>query len=497
MPTVSLVDSSHPPASDVVVVGMVSSDDGPVLVPGAERVDEAMGGHLRQALRALGVSAAVDEVAKIPTLGLTSTPLVVAAGLGKTDDLNALDAEAVRRGVGAAIRALGKNGRITIAIGSGTDAGLVEAISDGAHLGAYRFARYKSNGAAAGTRRVDIGVAAPAAADARAALRRSRVITTAVNNTRDLVNTPANDLNPVTFAAYAKEHGEKAALTVEVLGERELRRGGYGGILGVGGGSSTPPRLVRLSYQPSRPKASVALVGKGITFDTGGLNLKTAMMALMKSDMGGAAAVIETVIAAAALRIPVAVTATVPMAENAVSGTSYRPSDVLTMHDGRTVEVADTDAEGRLVLADAILRAVEDTPDYLIETSTLTGGQIVALGDQTAGVMGSDDFRTLVVASGTAAGEALWPMPLPGYLRATLDSPVADIANLPKDRWASMLVGGVFLSDFIPDDLPWVHIDIAGPSFANAANGYTQRGGTGFIVRTMLATLKRIAADAS
>jgi leucyl aminopeptidase len=182
------------------------------------------------------------------------------------------------------------------------------------------------------------------------------------------------------------------------------------------------------------------------------------------------------------------------MAENAVSGTSYRPSDVLTMHDGRTVEVDDTDAEGRLVLADAILRACEDDPAYLIETSTLTGGQLVALGTQVSAAMGSEEFRDRVVATGNAAGEQLWAMPLPDHLRSWLDSPVADLTNLPKERWASMLIGGMFLSQFVGDGVQWVHLDIAVPSFASAASGYTPKGGTGVIVRTILATLAELGA---
>jgi leucyl aminopeptidase len=217
------------------------------------------------------------------------------------------------------------------------------------------------------------------------------------------------------------------------------------------------------------------------------------MMGQMKSDMGGAAAVVEAIVAAAKLRLPIQVTATVPMAENAVSGSAYRPSDVLTLRDGRTVEVDNTDAEGRLILADAILRACEDAPDYLIETSTLTGGQLVALGTHTSGAMGSDAFRDRVVAAGNAAGESLWPMPLPDHLRAGLDSPVADLVNLPKERWASMLVGGIFLKEFVADGIEWVHLDIAGPSFATSASGYTPMGGTGVIVRTVLAALEDIA----
>ncbi len=494
MTTVSLVSASAPLTADVIIIGTVSTKDGVALAAGSAPVDKALGGTLLGALKAVEASGRHDEVIKIPTLGKGSTPLIVATGLGNGVP-DALQSEAVRRGVGAALRVIDSAKRVAIAIGTTTDATLVGALSDGALLGGYRFTKYKSQATPAALKRIDVAVSDVASAEAKAAIRRSKIIIEAVNNTRDLVNTPANDLNPVTFAAYAKEQGEAAGLAVEVLDERALKRGGFGAILAVGAGSATPPRLVRLSYKPARAKAKVALVGKGITFDSGGLDLKQANMAQMKSDMGGAAAVISAIIAAAKLKLPLEITATVPMAENALSGSSYRPSDVLTMRDGRTVEVDNTDAEGRLILADAILRACEDNPDYLIETATLTGGQVVALGTQTSGAMGSDEFRDRVVASGIAAGESLWAMPLPAHLRPWLDSPVADIVNLAKERWASMLVAGVFLSEFVPDGLPWVHLDIAGPSFATAASGYNPKGGTGVIVRTIVAALTDIATS--
>ena len=492
MTSVQLHNASDPTPADVVIIATVSTATGLALAAGAKAVDVALGGTLLAALQALEASGHADEVCKIPTLASSGPALVVATGLGK-GDTDRFELENVRRAVGAALRTINKAKRIAIAIGDGTDPDLVGAISDGVLLGGYRFDRYKSAAKPATLKRVDVEVTEPTNAAARAALRRSAIITTAVNNTRDLVNTPANHLNPVTFAAYAKEHGEAAGLSIEVLDERALKRGSYGGILAVGSGSATPPRLVRMSYTPARSRGKVAFVGKGITFDTGGLDLKLAAMAAMKSDMGGAAAVVEAVIAAAKLKLPITVTATVPMAENAVSGTSYRPSDVLVMHDGRTVEVDNTDAEGRLILADAMLRACEDGPDYLIDTATLTGGQVVALGEHTAGAMGTEDFRDLVVNVGRAAGESLWAMPLTDDLRPRLDSPVADIVNLPKDRWGSMLIAAAFLRDFVADGVQWVHLDIAGPAFTGSAAGYNQRGGTGFIVRTILATLTELS----
>ena len=239
----------------------------------------------------------------------------------------------------------------------------------------------------------------------------------------------------------------------------------------------------------------MALVGKGITFDSGGLSIKpSAGMDHMKADMAGAAAVIATMTALAALDLPLEVIATVPMAENLPSGAAYRPADVLTMYGGKRVEVLNTDAEGRLILADAIVRAGEDSPTYLIETSTLTGAQRVALGDRIAGVMGSDDLRDRVVAAGDRVGEGMWPMPLPDELRAGLDSSVADLANITGDRMAGMLVAGLFLREFVPEGVRWAHLDVAGPAFNTGKPwGFTPKGGTGAPVRTLLATLEDIA----
>jgi leucyl aminopeptidase len=462
-----------------VVVGTVRTGRGVALAPGADGVDKATGKRLLDALHAVDATGRPDEVLKIPTLGRGDVPLVVATGLG--DDAGS--AEAVRRATGAALRRLTGRRRVHIAIDAPTG-----ALVEGALLGAYEFTTYKSQAKKQALRRITI----PGAAAQRAELRRAVAVAEAIVLTRDLVNTPPNDLYPETFAARAAELGKERGLTVEVLDDRALARGGYGGILGVGQGSARPPRLVRLSYKPTGARGHVALVGKGITFDTGGLNLKTAKMADMKSDMGGAAAVIASVLALAALEVPVRVTATVPMAENMPSGSSYRPSDILKMRNGSTVEVGDTDAEGRLILADAITRAAEDDPDRLIEISTLTGAQVVALGMRVIGAMGEDGWRDEVVAAGNAVGEASWAMPLPDELRAGLDTPVADIVNVPTERVAGMLVAGTFLRDYVPAGLPWVHLDIAGPSFnTGGPRDYTPKGGTGAGVRTIIAAVEQ------
>jgi leucyl aminopeptidase len=481
MPSVSLVDPAAPIKSDAVIVGVLQTQDGPRLAPGAQAVNRALGNRLLAALKDVGATGKPDQVVTIPTLGLADFKVVVATGLGE----NARDAEALRRGVGAATRIVNNHPRMHVAI-----TGPIGALAEGALLGAYSYTDYKSEAIAPMLRAVTIA----GVARSRRELTRAKVVAEAVLTARDLVNTPPNDLFPASFAAKAKELAKGTGVSVEILTEDGLRRGKYGAILAVGGGSVNPPRLVRLAYRPARSKATVALVGKGITFDSGGLNLKPgASMAAMKSDMGGAAGVILSTLAIAALKLPVTVIATVPMAENMPSGTAYRPSDVLTMRSGKTVEIGNTDAEGRLVLADALSRAAEDDPDYLIETSTLTGAQLVALGTKVIGAMGDPKWRDHVVAAANAAGEANWAMPLPSEYEGGLDSPVADLNNISSDGFGGMLVGGLFLKNFMPEDVPWVHLDIAGPSWnPAAAHGYTPKGATGAVVRTIIAAVESL-----
>jgi leucyl aminopeptidase len=279
-----------------------------------------------------------------------------------------------------------------------------------------------------------------------------------------------------------------------VLDEKALAAGAYGGILGVGQGSIRPPRLVRIEHKGSGP--TVAIVGKGITFDSGGLSLKpAASMETMKSDMAGAAATLGTLLAAAKLKLGVHVVGYLPMAENMPSGTAIRPSDILTMYGGKTVEVLNTDAEGRLVMGDALVRSGEDNPALVIDIATLTGAQVVALGNRVSGVMGTDAGRERVVAAATQAGEQMWPMPLPEELRPSIDSEIADLQNI-GDRAGGMLTAGLFLKEFVPAGAEWAHIDIAGPSYnTGAPHGYTPKGGTGVGVRTMVTLLEDVAAN--
>ena len=482
-------------ASSVLIVPIVSGDDdGPATVVANSYLDAEAVGEIEVALEALGAKGGAEQLTRIvvPSLPVDS---VLAVGLGRERDQ--WPAETIRRAAGAAARSL--SGVETV-ITTLSDIDL-EASIEGLILGAYRFTAFRSDKTAprdAGVRK--ISVLTP---DTRAATKdiaaRAAAIATAVATARDFVNTPPSHLFPAEFAKRAKALGDAAGLEVEVLDDKTLAREGYGGIIGVGKGSSRPPRLVRLSHRGAKTKnsKSVALVGKGVTFDTGGISIKPAAnMHHMTSDMGGAAAVIATVVLAAQQKLPIDVVATVPMAENMPSSTAQRPGDVLTQYGGITVEVLNTDAEGRLILADAIVRACEDEPDYLIETSTLTGAQTVALGARTPGVMGSDEFRDRVAEISQSVGENGWAMPLPEELKDDLKSTVADLANVSGSRFAGMLVAGTYLREFVSDGVQWAHIDIAAPAYNSGGPwGYTPKGGTGVPTRTMFAVLEDIARN--
>ncbi|GDX31472.1 putative cytosol aminopeptidase [Actinomycetes bacterium] len=443
---------------------------------------------------ALGATGKSGEVTKIGGLSGFNAQMIVAVGLGdpKAQD----DLEAIRRAYGNAIRALG--GLKKVAILADPQPAHLQATAMGAQLAAYSFTAFKSktDPKSAPPASIVLLLSGPGTAAQKLAVAEVNIISSAVDLTRDLVNTPPNALPPIALAAAAKKAVTGLPVTVTIWDERALKRAGCGGILGVGQGSVNPPRLVKMVYAPRGAKAHLAIVGKGITFDTGGISIKPAKnMDEMKGDMAGAAAVISAVQAIAALGLKVKVTGWVPTAENMPSGTAQRPGDVITMHNGMTVEVLNTDAEGRLVLGDALALAAKEKPTLIIDVATLTGAQRVALGSRTAGVMSNDDAaRAQVCAAAEAGGEAMWPMPLPDDLLATLDSATADIANI-GDGFGGMLSAGVFLKQFIPDGQPWVHLDIAGPAFNDKAPyGYTPKGGTGAAVRTFVQVAKGLAA---
>jgi leucyl aminopeptidase len=497
-------ESARSVAADAVIVGLIQGPDGPVLAPGAQDADQALGGTLAATAAALGATGKQDEITKLPTGGKLTAPLIVAVGLGipgaasvagaAADGTDGVPgAEALRRSAGAALRALApsKAASVALALPAG-DAAQAEAVALGALLGRYTFTRYRAgeNGSAPAVTLLS------SAAGVEQAAARADVLAAAMSLTRDLVNTSPSHLYPETFADQAEQVAQAAGLEFEVLDEQALASGGYGGITGVGQGSSRPPRLVRLAYRHPDATKTVVYVGKGITFDSGGLSLKpSAAMEAMKSDMSGAAAVLAALQAVAALRPAVNVVGYLPLAENMPGGNAQRPSDVITIFGGKTVEVLNTDAEGRLVMADAIARSEQDSPHLVIDVATLTGAQLVALGTRIAGVMANDDAaRDGVVDAARRAGERVWPMPLPEELRKGLDSSVADIANVSGDRFGGMLVAGLFLKEFVPDGVRWAHVDIAGPAFHEGEPyGYTPKGGTGAAVRMLVQVAEDVA----
>jgi leucyl aminopeptidase len=490
--TVSATLPKRSAASAVLIVPVVTGVDDTATVVSNPFLDADAVGEIEVALKALGAKGSTEEITRVvaPSLPVSS---VLAIGLGKPSD--EWSSDVIRRAAGVAARSL-----------SGTEAVLttlseldLAATIEGLILGAYRFTDFRSAKTAPKEPGLATITALSTAKGAKATAARAANIATAVATARDLVNTPPSHLFPDEFAKRAKALGESVGLEIEVLDDKALAKAGYGGVVGVGKGSSRPPRLVRLTHNGGKSKKAkkVALIGKGITFDTGGISIKPAAnMHQMTSDMGGAAAVIAAVVLAAKQELPIDVVATVPMAENMPSSTAQRPGDVLTQYGGITVEVLNTDAEGRLILADAIARACEDDPDYLIETSTLTGAQTVALGARTPGVMGSDEFRDRVAALSQGVGENAWPMPLPEELKDDLKSTVADLANVSGSRYAGMLVAGVYLREFVAEGVQWAHIDVAGPSYNTGGPwGYTGKGGTGVPTRTMFAVLEDIAEN--
>ncbi|MFL6077671.1 MAG: leucyl aminopeptidase family protein [Mycobacteriales bacterium] len=359
--------------------------------------------------------------------------------------------------------------------------GAVQAFVEGLALASYRYSFTPDDGA----RRPAVRLAA---GGDTAGVTAGLTLAGAVEFARDLVNTPANRKNPAWLAERASAEAAARGVEARIRDEEWLAAHGCGGILAVGAGSVSPPRLIELAYRPEGARAHVVLVGKGITFDTGGISLKPASgLILMKKDMAGAATVLATVLGAAELALPVAVTALAPAAENAVSGSAYRNGDVIRHYGGRTTEVTNTDAEGRLVLADALAYAADRLdPDYLVDYATLTGAARVALGRRTAALFATDDrLADRLLAAASRAGEGLWRLPLVEDYRRDLRSPVADADHSPHPAIAGSIIGALFLEPFA-GGRPWAHVDFSAPSWAEEDEVELVRGATGYGVRTLL-----------
>lgn len=442
---------------------------------------------LREALTATGFTGAAGALQRVYAPESTTLPLAV-VGTGADPDASTL-----RDAVGAGIRQL--TGFESVAVTAPlASAALWRAVAEGATLGGYRFDGYKTEAPRPRASRVVVhGTAEVEQAEIDAVT----AVSDAVALVKDLVSIPAEWLGPADFADRAAASVADLPVVVEVLDETALLAGGYGGILGVGQGSDRPPRLVRLSYAPEGAERHVALVGKGITFDTGGLSLKpAASMAGMKYDMCGAATALAVLRAVATVGAPTRVTAWLCIADNMPSGRATRPGDVLRMLDGTTVEVLNTDAEGRLVLADGLAAASRERPDVIVDVATLTGAITVALGTRHTGVMGDDAAVAEYLAAAAEVGELAWRLPLPEHMADDLDSPIADLQNAKiGDPAGGSLFAGLFLQRFVgrvgdePDAsrIPWVHLDIAGVGMNKGAGfGYTDKGPTGATVRSLV-----------
>ena len=470
-------------AADLLAVGVAKGGE---LGPDAAVVDAALDGGLAEFLAEAGFEGRLGETLAVPTAGKLRAKAAVLVGIGDPDELTL---DGVRR-IGAAIAK--RASKVTSVATTVLDAApaldpvdAAQALAEGMVLGAYQFLEYQPK--ATPTKLAKVVVVGPGGARVKAALARGAVIADAVSWARDMINLPSKEKPPAEFAAEARKLLRGTGVTVTVMDVPQLKALKLGGVLGVGQGSDQGPRFLKLTYTPAGARGKpLAFVGKGVVFDSGGLSLKTgAGMETMKCDMSGGAAVVAAMSALKALGVKQRVYGYVPLVENMPSGHAIRPGDVLRIRNGKTVEVLNTDAEGRLILADALSLASEDKPAAVIDLATLTGACVVALGEKIAGVMGNDDaWIEQVRGAADRVGERVWPLPLPADYRKGIESPIADIKNVgPREGGA--ITAGLFLQEFV-DNVPWVHLDIAGPAFLSGEDGYLPKGGTGFGVRTLL-----------
>ncbi len=461
--------------------------EGRVWGPGGDWVAGELGDWLERFLDDVDFIGKAGEMAVVPTGGGIPFRTVLLVGLGEEIDL-----EGIRRAAGSLGRRAVRVGDLAVTFHLLDVEGAARAFAEGFLLGQYRFDKYRSDPKPVLTERVrfvgDDGDAAVAEA------RTGACIAEAVTLVRDLVNEPASGKSPQDMAALAERLGSEKGVRVVVHDENAIRSGGFGGLLGVSAGAHRPPRLVEFWYEPPGARGFMAIVGKGIVFDSGGLSLKSAdAMEAMKTDMAGAAAVYGAVQAVASLGLPVRLLGIAPLTENMPGGGATRPGDVLAVRNGKTIEVLNTDAEGRLVLADALALAAESAPEVIVDLATLTGACHVALGDKIAGLWSTDDsWRDRVLAAASRAGERVWPMPLPDDYRKNIDSEIADMKNT-GGRYGGAINAALLLREFV-GSVPWIHLDVAGPARWPEDEHYQTKGGSGFGVRTLVCFAEDLAS---
>ena len=465
---------SAPAAASLVGVGVFTDLDLPDDLPAA-------------LLKARGFEAKLGKIMVVET----NDGLVAVIGLGSTDDIT----EQSLRRAGASLAKTSRRQKhvATTLLTDATKAvnGLnpelaAQFLAEGLELGAYVGGAYKSKAPRQDLAKVTVvGSTAKAVKDGLAI---GQAIAAGQMLARDFVNEPGGTLTAPEFAKRTAALAKKSGLTCKVMDLAAIKKAKLGGLLGVNRGSTNQPRFVELTYSPPKPKGTIAFVGKGITFDAGGLSIKngTGMMT-MKMDMGGAAAVVGAMSVLKAAKVPVRVRAYVPMTDNMLGGDATRPGDVLKIRNGKTIEVLNTDAEGRLILADALSLASEAKPDAIVDLATLTGASVAALGPKIAALMTNDaEFGEKVAGAASDAGERVWPMPLPADYKSQIDSPIADMKNIGKPMGGGALTAGLILQEFVAEGIPWVHLDIAGPAWTEADDAESRKGGTGFGVRTLV-----------
>lgn len=450
-----------------------------------ESLDDGVSGFSPPRLVQAGFSAGSGET----FLAADDGGCTLLVGLGSADSVTTTSV----RQAGATIgKQLGRFRRIGVDLGAASPNGesARQALAEGVSLAGYRFTEYRSakNEGGAGKRKLAaVVVGGGGGVKNQAALDRGAVLARGQSLARDLVNEPGGSLTPPVLARRTAAMARRQGLTAKVWDEAAIKRGKLGGLLGVNRGSTQPPRFVELTYNPAgRAQGTLAFIGKGITFDSGGLSIKSGQgMMTMKCDMGGAAAVIGAMSVLSDLDVRCRVKAFLPMTDNMLGGDATRPGDVLRIRNGKTIEVLNTDAEGRLILADALVLASEAKPDAMIDLATLTGACMVALGPKIAGLMGNHDgWIEQIEAASSTSGERVWHLPLPDDYRKQVDSSVADMKNIGTPHGGA-LTAGLILQEFVADGIPWAHLDIAGPAWSDADEGETTKGGTGFGVRLL------------
>lgn len=460
--------------------------EGQRLPAAARKIDRALGGFLSDKVKSSDFKGAFGKTVLVDTPGDFNMKTVVLLGLGKKENFGALEAF---RAANIAVARTGKISRAVCVDFSGVDREFLKVFLEGMACGAYEYGKFKSSGKRKNRiEKVSIASRKISADYFNTQATQASAISKSVAFSRDIVNDPPNILTPSVLAEHALSISEGSEhLDCKILDKEEIREMGMGGLSAVSFGSSEPPRFIHLSYTPpKKSRKKVAIVGKGITFDSGGLCLKPAdSMRTMKMDMSGAAVVLGTMKAIGELAPGINVHGIVPATENMTGASAYKPDDVVTALNGKTIEIINTDAEGRVALSDALSYAVRLGVSEIVDLATLTGACIVGLGLHNAGVMGnSPNLVKSILSSASGAGEKMWELPLDVELREEIRSRVADVKNVGS-RWGGAITAALFLENFV-SDVPWVHIDIAGPSYMEKTSDWYQYGATGFGVRTIV-----------